>query len=91
MSQHNKAEQESDTVQDDAEFARTMDNFLHCGRTGRRNALPHIMGQNATTSTAELPTALNNLSCKDSDEKGEKTPSQPGSESQQKSDEGGKS
>ncbi|CAG0887991.1 unnamed protein product [Cyprideis torosa] len=42
----------------------SQEDFLSTGRTGRRNALPDIKdGSVATTSTAELPDILGNLSC----------------------------
>lgn len=39
------------------------DDFLQTGRTGRRNAMPDIHGQNAAISTADLPDSLQKLSC----------------------------
>ncbi|XP_015596545.1 uncharacterized protein LOC107268357 isoform X2 [Cephus cinctus] len=35
--------------------------FLSTGRTGRRNALPDILGQHADTGTADLPSRLEAL------------------------------
>ncbi|KAK7790761.1 hypothetical protein R5R35_007466 [Gryllus longicercus] len=35
--------------------------FLSSGRTGRRNAMPDILGEHASTSTAELPARLQQL------------------------------
>ncbi|XP_011304461.1 uncharacterized protein [Fopius arisanus] len=35
--------------------------FLSTGRTGRRNAMPDILGQHADTDTADLPTRLERL------------------------------
>ncbi|XP_063973465.1 uncharacterized protein LOC135160637 [Diachasmimorpha longicaudata] len=35
--------------------------FLSTGRTGRRNAMPDILGQHAETGTADLPTRLERL------------------------------
>ncbi|KAG7159780.1 cAMP-dependent protein kinase inhibitor beta-like [Homarus americanus] len=40
--------------------------FIATGRTGRRNALPDILSSHAATSTADLPEALEKLSCSDS-------------------------
>lgn len=39
--------------------------FIATGRTGRRNALPDILSSHASTSTADLPAALEKLSCSD--------------------------
>lgn len=38
--------------------------FFNTGRIGRRNALPDILGNHCTTSTAELPLLLDSLSTK---------------------------
>lgn len=38
--------------------------FFNTGRIGRRNALPDILGQNSTTSVADLPTRLSGLTTK---------------------------
>ena len=35
--------------------------FLSTGRTGRRNAMPDILGQHAETGTADLPARLEAL------------------------------
>ena len=35
--------------------------FCNTGRIGRRNALPDILGNHCTTTTAELPTILSAL------------------------------
>lgn len=35
--------------------------FFNTGRVGRRNALPDILGSNATVSTADLPDQLSAL------------------------------
>lgn len=35
--------------------------FLSTGRTGRRNAMPDILGQHADTGTADLPSRLEAL------------------------------
>lgn len=35
--------------------------FLSTGRTGRRNAMPDILGQHANTGTADLPEKLEAL------------------------------
>lgn len=58
---------EVDHVTTDLEQAggSAFDAFLQTGRTGRRNALPDIMDQNATVSTASLPGSLEKLSCSD--------------------------
>jgi len=46
-----------------------LENFIHTGRTGRRNAMPHIHDEkHANTSTGGLPDCLEGLTCKDSDE-----------------------
>ena len=37
--------------------------FIATGRTGRRNAVPDIMGNESSTSTADLPDAMSKLSC----------------------------
>ncbi|CAH0393030.1 unnamed protein product [Bemisia tabaci] len=42
--------------------------FLTTGRTGRRNALPDILGSHNTTSTADLPSRLEGLSTSDGGE-----------------------
>lgn len=43
-----------------------LDDFLNTGRTGRRNAVPDIgTDPGATVSTADLPKALDKLSCND--------------------------
>lgn len=39
--------------------------FIATGRTGRRNAMPDILSSHGATSTAELPAALEKLSCSD--------------------------
>lgn len=39
--------------------------FLTSGRTGRRNALPDILGQHAIVSSSDLPARLQALSTKD--------------------------
>ena len=39
------------------------DDFLQTGRTGRRNAMPDIHGEDAAVSTASLPDSLQKLSC----------------------------
>nr|CAD7412384.1 unnamed protein product [Timema cristinae] len=39
--------------------------FLTSGRTGRRNAMPDILGEHAATSTAELPACIQKLSTTD--------------------------
>jgi len=41
--------------------------FLTTGRTGRRNALPDILGENANASTGDLPEKLEQLSCSEGD------------------------
>lgn len=38
--------------------------FFNTGRIGRRNALPDILGQNSTTSVADLPARLSGLTTK---------------------------
>ncbi|XP_045137711.1 cAMP-dependent protein kinase inhibitor gamma-like [Portunus trituberculatus] len=40
--------------------------FIATGRTGRRNAMPDILSDHAATTTADLPEALDKLSCSDS-------------------------
>ncbi|XP_014254766.1 cAMP-dependent protein kinase inhibitor beta-like [Cimex lectularius] len=47
-----------------------VDDFLTSGRTGRRNALPDIMGDHSLTSTADLPEKLTKLTTKDSPQVG---------------------
>lgn len=37
--------------------------FIASGRTGRRNAMPDILHEHAATTTADLPEALEKLSC----------------------------
>lgn len=37
--------------------------FIASGRTGRRNAMPDILSEHAATTTADLPEALEKLSC----------------------------
>ncbi|MPC62512.1 hypothetical protein E2C01_056597 [Portunus trituberculatus] len=37
--------------------------FIATGRTGRRNAMPDILSDHAATTTADLPEALDKLSC----------------------------
>lgn len=41
------------------------DEFLQTGRTGRRNALPDILGQNAVVTTSDLPGRLQSLTTVD--------------------------
>jgi hypothetical protein len=36
--------------------------FYNTGRIGRRNAMPDILGQHSTTTTADLPDALGAMS-----------------------------
>ncbi|CAG5095501.1 Similar to PKIB: cAMP-dependent protein kinase inhibitor beta (Homo sapiens) [Cotesia congregata] len=38
--------------------------FLTTGRTGRRNAMPDILGQHAKTGTGDLPSLLESLTTK---------------------------
>lgn len=45
----------SDAAQD------AVSEFLGSGRTGRRNAMPDILGQHAQTSSADLPDRLQSL------------------------------
>uniref|UniRef100_T1IQG2 SSD domain-containing protein n=1 Tax=Strigamia maritima TaxID=126957 RepID=T1IQG2_STRMM len=42
------------------------DDFLQTGRTGRRNAMPHIMTEGAAVGTGDLPCEMGKLSCSDS-------------------------
>ncbi|XP_030747973.1 cAMP-dependent protein kinase inhibitor beta-like [Sitophilus oryzae] len=49
--------------------------FLSSGRTGRRNALPDILGQHAVVTSSDLPARLQALSTKD---QGPASPSVPG-------------
>ncbi|KAK3850206.1 hypothetical protein Pcinc_043072 [Petrolisthes cinctipes] len=44
--------------------------FIATGRTGRRNALPDILSDHSSTSTADLPDALEKLSCSDTGNEG---------------------
>ncbi|XP_019755399.1 cAMP-dependent protein kinase inhibitor beta isoform X2 [Dendroctonus ponderosae] len=44
--------------------------FLSSGRTGRRNALPDILGQHAVVTSSDLPSRLQALSTKDSNSSG---------------------
>ncbi|XP_066260557.1 uncharacterized protein [Euwallacea similis] len=39
--------------------------FLSSGRTGRRNALPDILGQHAVVTSSDLPSRLQALTTKD--------------------------
>lgn len=39
--------------------------FLSSGRTGRRNALPDILGQHAVVTSSDLPSKLQALSTED--------------------------
>lgn len=39
--------------------------FYNTGRIGRRNALPDILGQHCTTTTADLPTQMGALTTSD--------------------------
>lgn len=41
------------------------DEFYNTGRVGRRNAMPDILGNNLTTSTADLPDQLSALTTDD--------------------------
>ncbi|KAJ8680574.1 hypothetical protein QAD02_016361 [Eretmocerus hayati] len=54
--------------------------FLSTGRTGRRNAMPDILGQNAQTGTADLPDKLEALT---TDPSGPRSQPEPGPSSQQ--------
>jgi len=41
-----------------------LENFLNTGRTGRRNAVPDLVGdRNVAVTTAGLPEALDKLTC----------------------------
>ncbi|XP_015113693.1 uncharacterized protein LOC107038888 [Diachasma alloeum] len=58
--------------------------FLSTGRTGRRNAMPDILGQHAETGTADLPTRLERLTTESQhDQPGTSGMIQPASPSQQ--------
>lgn len=39
--------------------------FLSSGRTGRRNALPDILGEHAIVTSSDLPTRMQGLTTKD--------------------------
>lgn len=42
--------------------------FLTSGRTGRRNALPDILGEHALVTSSDLPARLQSLTTNDSSE-----------------------
>lgn len=48
-----------------AEGGMETDDFFNTGRVGRRNALPDILSNHATISTADLPDQLSALSTTD--------------------------
>ncbi|XP_076255426.1 uncharacterized protein LOC143193230 isoform X2 [Rhynchophorus ferrugineus] len=54
--------------------------FLSSGRTGRRNALPDILGQHAVVTSSDLPARLQALSTKD--HTATPSPTSPGGEPQ---------
>ena len=45
------------------EMDEALQEFASTGRAGRRNALPDIRGEHASTSTADLPEQLEKMSC----------------------------
>ena len=45
------------------EMDEALQEFASTGRAGRRNALPDIRGEHASTSTADLPGQLEKMSC----------------------------
>ncbi|CAB3359252.1 Hypothetical predicted protein [Cloeon dipterum] len=58
--------------------------FLTTGRTGRRNAMPDILNENAKASTADLPEKLQALTCS-TDKEGQPSTSSEGQTSQSQS------
>ncbi|XP_063223532.1 uncharacterized protein LOC134531674 isoform X1 [Bacillus rossius redtenbacheri] len=68
-------EQSPDTSHDPVQ------DFLTSGRTGRRNALPDILGEHAATSTADLPVCIQQLSTADASSSGASTSSSTASDS----------
>ncbi|KAL1512569.1 hypothetical protein ABEB36_002143 [Hypothenemus hampei] len=55
--------------------------FLTSGRTGRRNALPDILGQHAIVTSSDLPSRLQALTTKDQSSTSNSGEPQPGSSS----------
>ncbi|XP_043246098.1 cAMP-dependent protein kinase inhibitor beta-like [Amphibalanus amphitrite] len=47
------------------EMDEALQEFASTGRAGRRNALPDIRGEHASTSTADLPGQMEKMSCSD--------------------------
>ncbi|EEB17795.1 cAMP-dependent protein kinase inhibitor beta, putative [Pediculus humanus corporis] len=58
--------------------------FLVTGRTGRRNAMPDILGPNATVTSSDLPQKLEMLTTVDSEAGPSSTPPQKVQESNTK-------
>ncbi|XP_048514528.1 uncharacterized protein LOC125501782 [Athalia rosae] len=52
---------DNDAVSPGVPNGETSKKFLSTGRTGRRNALPDILGHHADTDTADLPSRLEGL------------------------------
>ncbi|CAG9768835.1 unnamed protein product [Ceutorhynchus assimilis] len=52
--------------------------FLSSGRTGRRNALPDILGQHAVVTSSDLPSRLQALTTKDQTSPSKSTEPQAG-------------
>lgn len=57
-----------------AEVGAESSDFYNTGRVGRRNALPDILSNHATISTADLPDQLSALTTSDKDGTGESGP-----------------
>ncbi|XP_050542901.1 cAMP-dependent protein kinase inhibitor beta-like isoform X2 [Daktulosphaira vitifoliae] len=51
---------------DQLQYVDISPDFLTTGRTGRRNALPDILGEHKLTSTADLPDRLQALTTNES-------------------------
>lgn len=52
--------------------------FYSSGRTGRRNALPDILGENAHVTSSDLPARLQALSTSTDQERKNQSDSEPG-------------
>ena len=51
--------------------------FLASGRTGRRNALPDILGENALVTSSDLPSRLQALTTSEAKQDGKKDQAGP--------------
>lgn len=63
------------TSKEAAQSSNFNSEFYNSGRVGRRNAMPDILGNHLTTSTADLPEQLSALSTDDTTNQGASTSS----------------